>query len=82
MLGAKKVIRNGKTITYYGCGDCGLVYGNACQRGSMRPNNKFCDKECMAFVLEEGLQLSGKRPRGWKDWVNEHDNSELLQEKD
>lgn len=37
----------------------------------MRPNNKFCDRKCMAFVLETKAHPNlVRRPRGWEDFCN------------
>jgi hypothetical protein len=74
-LGATDVERNGKTITWYQCRDCGMVY-DGLRKNSLRPNNKFCDPDCMAWVLENRAfpyYSDIKRPRGWKGWVEAHD---------
>jgi hypothetical protein len=68
-LGARKLEgKDGESITWYRCSDCGYAH-DPLEKSSMRPNNKFCDKKCMIFVLEHGYQETTQRPRGWKEWV-------------
>ena len=57
-------------VTHYRCSDCGMAY-DVLKKNSMRPNNKFCDIDCMAYVLENGMQPYGSRPRGFKKWLEE-----------
>lgn len=49
----KKVKFNGNLINFYDCSDCGMVLHNEC---GLRPNNKFCDKECEKYVEHNNLQ--------------------------
>ena len=68
--GATKVTWRGKVVTHYGCRNCGCV-NSPLKENSMRPGGEFCDRDCMAYVLEEGMQrsLCFRRPRGWLKWV-------------
>ncbi len=49
---SKTVIHNNEKVVFYDCKDCGMVYH---QQNGLRPNNKFCSRACMAYVLENGL---------------------------
>lgn len=60
-------------VTHYRCNDCGMCY-EPLKKNSMRPNNKFCDIDCMAYVLVNGM-MEGKRPKGYKKWLEDYEAS-------
>lgn len=47
------VMLNGKKITHFACRDCGKVSATSKKKlvKTLRPNNKFCDPDCRAYVL-------------------------------
>ena len=63
------VKHNGKKVTWYECEDCGCVHQKRFETAhSLRPNNKFCDKDCMLAVLDmELLPYKRKRPAKWRE---------------
>ena len=47
-MASRRVNFDGKTITYFGCKDCGQKKNS---KGTLRIKNKWCNKNCMEFVL-------------------------------
>lgn len=47
-MASQNIQFNGRSITHYGCHDCGNVSETA---HSLRPGGKFCDPDCMEYVL-------------------------------
>jgi hypothetical protein len=68
--GARLMVWRGHPVTYYGCDDCGCVYFDK-KEPTLRPNNKFCDRACMACVLDLRLPPYDmqKRPRGHRELI-------------
>jgi len=46
----QRVLFKQTVITHYECNDCGMV---ARKSRTLRPNGKFCDAECMDYVLSK-----------------------------
>ena len=62
-------------VNWYECHDCGMRL-EPLENNTMRPNNKFCEINCMRMVLKEGLLPDGvDRPIGYKKWLKEQEQS-------
>lgn len=77
--GAQQTTFNGKKITNYNCSNCCQV-NDALKSNSLRPNNKFCDRDCMAFTIDQKIKADEPLPKNAKAWLSNY-QAESLPEK-
>ena len=64
------VKRNGRQVVWSQCSNCGA--GASLADNRLRAKGD-CDRDCMAYVLENSLVQAGSRPAGWRQWIIKHD---------
>jgi hypothetical protein len=57
---SKAVLLDHMPVTHFECKDCGQVSDKEL---TMRPNGKFCNRDCMRFVKTQIAQLRTGDPR-------------------